>query len=201
MVIPRSVSNGVLLATAWLAVGLIAFLMTVQLLMILYGPPGTWHWPRVYQVTVKAVDGDAQSAFLSGTIEGGATPPPAAQAKAKEAKELNPTTEEAEEEPEPSILLGKADRQGLQIGNSIWVMDNYYRSSLRPPQFRLGLTRLLVEFPEPALLLALLLIYRLRKAQARSVQAEQEAPTVRRLLKDDFHTRAERFAEPSRKDQ
>ena len=205
----------------WVLVGLIAFLMCVQLLMVMYAPKGTWHVPRMYRVTVRAFDSDPQAAYPSIIIgknvrqvpedtfpsdpkdakgeaadqgdeeEEGAKPPPRAQVDAKDLEQDDP-----DEFEDRAIALMKSERTGLNVGDTFWVLDNYYRSPLRPPQFRLTPVRLLVEFPEPLLVLALLAILRLRKARARAAKALAEAPRERIVLKDDFHTRADRFADP-----
>ena len=90
--------------------------------------------------------------------------------------------------------LPKAECRDLKPGDEIWVLDNYYATPVRPEQFRLSLRRLLVEYPEPLLLLFLVGIWRVRKALAKA-QRDLPPPTV--LFKDDFHRRAERF-DPSK---
>jgi hypothetical protein len=210
MRISRGALDWTLLLWAWLVVGLICFLMTVQVLLLIYGPKGTWHLPRIYRVTIKAFDTDAQSAYTTVTIEGepGAAKPKGTP-KAEEPKEDQDQAEEGkegedqaeEEDDAPTIALLKADHRGVPVGARLWVLDNYYRSPLRPPQFRLTPQRLMLEFPEPLLILALLLIVRIRRAQAKAVKDEEEAPRERQLVKDDFHARAERFAKPMDPDQ
>jgi len=210
-----------LLTSLWVLVSLIAFLLSVQLLMLMYAPKGTWHWPRLYRVTVRGFDSDPQAAYPSIIIgknvrptaedafpdetrdnndagkeqDAGDTEEPKASPHGRvEAKDL--AQDDEDEFEDRSIALMKSERAGLNVGDSFWVLDNYYRSSLRPPQFRLTPVRLLVEFPEPLLVLALLAILRLRKAQAREDKALAEAPRERVVLKDDFHERANRFKEP-----
>jgi hypothetical protein len=202
MRISRGALNWTLLLWAWLVVGLVGFLMTVQVLLLIYGPKGSWHWPRVYQVTVKAFDTDAQSPYTTVTIEG---EPGEARAKGtpkvEESREDKAQVEEGEDKAEeeddaPTISLLKADHRGVPVGARLWVLDNYYRSPLRAAQFRITPQRLLLEFPEPLLVLALLLIVRIRRVQAKAIKDEEEAPRERRLVTDDFHARAERFAAP-----
>jgi len=208
-----------LLASLWVLVGLIGFLMCVQVLLLAYAPRGTWHWPRIYRVTVREFDADPQAAYPSIIIGKNVRQAPEEPfpSDAKGDKGPGPDTEEAEgakasprarvdakdleQDDEDTfedraIALMKSERQGLSVGDSFWVLDNYYRSPLRPPQFRLTPIRVLVEFPEPLLVLALLAIFRLRRARARAARVLAEAPRERIVLKDDFHARADRFKAP-----
>ena len=92
----------------------------------------------------------------------------------------------------------KGERARLKAGDEIWILDNYYVTPTRPAQFRLTPWRILLEYPEPLALLALLGIRRLRRAQARARirEAQEDAARPRTLLLDDFHARAERFKAP-----
>lgn len=195
MRIPRTAIHWTLLLWAWMVVGLVGLLMTVQLLLMLYGPAGTWHWPRIYRVTIRAIDTDPQSAFTTVTID--APSPKAGPQEPPKAQEGKPGEEEQEAEEEAlTIALPKTDRPGLTVGAELWVQDNYYRSPLRAPQFLLTPQRLLLEFPEPLLVLALLLIGYVRWTQARLDREERTTPKVRTVLRDDFHEKAQRFAAP-----
>ena len=214
----RTSLNWVLLTWLWTLVGLIAFLMCVQFLMLLYAPKGTWHLPRIYKVTVREFISDPQEAYATIVIGKNVKPAPedvfATDAKggkdgsAKEEEEGDKappraklTAKELEQEDEEefqdrTIALQKSERKGLNVGDEFWVLDNYHRSPLRAPQFRLTPTRLLIEFPEPLLILALLAIFRIRKGQVRDDQAQEAAPRERVVLRDDFHERANRFSDP-----
>jgi hypothetical protein len=223
----RTTLNWALMTWLWILVGLIGFLMCVQLLMLVYAPKGTWHVPRMYKVTVREFDSDPQAAYPAIIIGKNVKPVPddvfSAEDKgakgSKDAEDQEDGKGQAEDkDPAPSghgkvsakdleqddeeefqdrsIALMKSERKGLNVGDTFWVLDNYYRSSLRPPQFRLTPMRLLIEFPEPLLVLALLCLYVLRKAQAKAVKAEEEVPRERVVLRDDFHARADRFSEP-----
>ena len=217
----RTTLNWVLLTWLWTVVGLIAFLMCVQFLMLLYAPKGTWHLPRIYKVTVRDFTSDPQEAYATivtgknvkpapedafgADSKGGAAKEetesegdkdaPKAQARPKvSAKDLE--QEDEEEFQDRTIALQKSERKGLNIGDELWVLDNYHRSPLRAPQFRLTPTRLLIEFPEPLLVLALLAIFRIRKTQAKAEKALEATPRERVVLRDDFHERANRFHDP-----
>ena len=207
MLIPRTSLRWALLTCLWILVGLSGLLLCVQILMVPLSPRGSWHLPRIYRVTIKDFDTDPQSPYATILIAGGedakptpgdketdapAEAEPSADAQLKAELNNDPDDEEAG----PSIALEKSERRGLSLGEVIWVMDNYHRTPFRPPQFRLSAVRLLLEFPEPVVVLALLLILGLRKRQARRIQREVESPRERTVLKDDFHARAERFADP-----
>jgi hypothetical protein len=143
--------------------------MVLQAFVILVTPAGTWQRPRIAKVTVKSILRDSQNALMDEVVvleEG-------------EARSLNLLKEECTE---------------LQLEEELWILDHYFHSATRPAQSPLTLWRLVLDFPEPLLLLALWGIWRLRRSQAKEAQ---EAPTRERIvLRDDFHTRAERFAKP-----
>lgn len=161
------------LAGLWMIVGVIVWLVVIQASLVLLTPFGTWQKPGIARVTVKWIDRDPQSAFTDNVV-----------------------VEEGGEERSLSML--KAERAGLRIGDEIWILDNYYVTATRPAQFRLTPWRLLLEYPEPLLILALLGIWRLRRAQARAKvrEAREDLARPRTILRDDFHARAQRFAEP-----
>ena len=206
----------------WILVGLSGLLICIQILLIPLSPPGSWHWPRIYKVTITGFDAAPQSAFATILIAGTEDKDPAPAGQKEEAgknaestratgpeaekerltsqlkAELSDDQAEADEAPERTLALQKSERVGLNMGDVIWVMDNYHPTPSRPTQFRLTAGRLLLEFPEPILILALLLILRLRKTRAAASRKEQQEPRERTVLRDDFHTRAQRFAEPKR---
>ncbi len=157
------------LAGLWTIAGLIAWLMSIQIFLVLVTPFGTWQRPDIARVTVTWIERDPQSTFTDNILvtQGGA---------------------------ERSLSMLKAERAGLSVGDEIWILDNYYVTATRPAQFRLTPLRLLLEYPEPLLLLALLAIWRLRRAQVREVQ--EDPARKRTVLRDDFHERAQRFKEP-----
>jgi len=97
-----------------------------------------------------------------------------------------------EGEKERTLCMLKEECEEVKEGDEIWILDNYYATPLRPAQFRLSPQRLLVEYPQPLLLLTLLGIWRIRRAQAKALK--QPPIQERRLLTDDFHARAHRFA-------
>jgi len=169
MALSRNTWRWAALAGLWTVVGLIVWLMVIQAFLVLLTPFGTWQRPAIAHVTVKWVDRDPQSQFAENVL-----------------------VEQGGEERSLSML--KVELVNLGVEDEIWILDNYYVTATRPAQFRLTPVRLLLEYPEPLLLLALLGIWRLRRAQAREVKEDPARP--RTLLRDDFHERSRRFAAP-----
>ena len=165
MAISRQGMYKAALVVLWaLACGVI-WLMITQAFVMRISAPGTWRWPRIYQVTVVQIVQDELDMFAD-----------------------KPLVNDGHHD--RAIHLPKAECRDLKPGDEIWVLDNYYATPVRPEQFRLSLRRLLVEFPEPLLLLFLVGIWRVRKALAKA-QRDVPPPTV--FFKDDFHRRADRF--------
>ena len=171
MAISRSTWRWVMLTGLWTLVGLILWLMAVQAFLVLVTPFGTWQRPGIARVTVKWVERDPESAFTDHVVV-------------------------AEGEGVRTLSMLKAERAELAAGETIWILDNYYVTATRPAQFRLTLLRLLLEYPEPLLILALVAVGRLRRAQVREKAVEQDPARPRTVIRDDFHQRALRFAPP-----
>jgi len=148
-------------------VGLIAWLMVIQLALVALTPFGTWQKPGIAKVRVVDVyvDGESQFTNFVSVMDG------------EQARNL-------------TMLKGESVK--LQADGEIWILENYYATTTRPAQFRLTPLRLLLEYPEPLLLLALWGIWRLRKSLAKA--AVEDPNRKRTVLVDDFHTRAQRFA-------
>ena len=149
--------------------GLIVWLMAVQLALVLLTPFGTWQKPGISKVRVIDVYRDAESQFTDFvTVE-------------RDGAERN-------------LIMLKGECARLRADEEIWILDNYYVTTTRPAQFRLTPARLLLEYPEPLLILALFAIWRIRKSIAKAAIPD---PNLKRtVLVDDFHTRAQRFAKP-----
>lgn len=169
MAITRTTWRWAALTGLWTVVGLVVWLMAIQVFIVLVTPFGAWQWPGIAKVTVKWVDRDPQSPYAEnvGVIQGGV---------------------------ERNLSMLKVELRELRPDDEIWILDNYYATATRPAQFRLTPTRLILEYPLPLLLLALWGIRRLRRAQALEAQPDPNRP--RTVLRDDFHTRAQRFAAP-----
>jgi hypothetical protein len=152
----------------WALVGLIAFLMTVQTLLVVLAPRGHWQWPRIATVTVETVVKDEE-----GRITG--------EVLAREDDRLR------------EFRFAREEAADLGRDDEIRILENYFAGGARPSAFRFSAWRLLLEYPQPLLLLALVLLRRLHRAKAR---AEAYVPDIpRKVWKDEFHARAERFGE------
>lgn len=153
----------------WTVVGLIVWLVAIQVFLVLVTPFGSWQRPGIAKVTVKWIDRDPQSQYADNIVvmQGGE---------------------------ERSLSMLKTERAELSLEDEIWILDNYYVTATRPAQFRLTPTRLILEYPEPLLILALICIWRLRRGLARDAKEDPARP--RTVLRDDFHSRAQRFAVP-----
>jgi hypothetical protein len=169
MALSRNAWRWTALTGLWTVVGLILWLMAIQIFLILVTPFGTWQKPGISQVTVKWIDRDPQSTFTDNVI----------------------VDHEGEER---SLCMLKAERAGLTIGEAVWILDNYYVTTTRPAQFRLTPWRLVLEYPAPLLILCLFGIWRIRRRMAREVKEDPNRP--RTVFRDEFHARAQRFAAP-----
>lgn len=167
------------LAALGLWVALSAFLLVVQLLMFLWEPSGHWQGPRLAKVEVVQVSRD-QDGKITGQV----------------------LVKEGEEDraflfsPEEALQLERERRRDL------WVLDNYWANGHRPNQFILTPWRLLLEYPLPLMLLAIWGMWALRRKQVADAKAAAAAPNPhRKVWKDEFHSRAERFASKASKEE
>lgn len=151
----------------WALVGAVGWIVCVQIFLVLMAPFGQWQLPSVARVTVTAIDRDPDS-HLTDFV----------------------TVQQNGEERVLPML--KAECREFRPRDEIWILRNYYGGGLRPDQFRLTPLRLLLEYPEPLVALALWGIRRVRKAQARDRRKDLERP--RTVWKDEFYLKAERFA-------
>jgi len=169
MTIPRSTWRWTALIGLWILAGAICWLVAIQIFIALVSPFGTWQRPGIARVTILRVDQDEQSSFTDNVLV-------------------------KEGEAERTLCMLKGECGQLKPEDEIWVLNNYYSTPLRPTQFRLTPVRLLVEYPEPLLLLALWLIWHIRRSQARAKVLEEMQTGTRVPFRDDFHSRSERFA-------
>ncbi|WP_306599934.1 hypothetical protein [Geothrix sp. 21YS21S-2] len=168
--------RNVALVLLWTVVLLMGWLMAVQLALIAFAHQGEWQWPDVYQAEVVEVFKDTSNAFTRDvyvTIDG----------------ELE------------TITLPKPDAARLQPHDTIRVLDNFYATPLRPAQFILTPGRVLGEYPEILLLLALLAIQLLRRSKWGLIPDPPPVPEAdKKVFRDTFHQRAQRHGEnPSTK--
>jgi len=167
MRISRQTRHWIALIGLWTLVAAVAWIVSVQGFLVLMAPSGGWRFPSVALVTVTAVDRDPDNQLTDSV-----------------------TVQEGDQE--RSLRMLKAECREIRAEDEIWILNNYWAGGLRPDQFRLSPQRLLMEYPEPLLLLAFWGIWRVRKAQARERQKELERP--RTVWRDEFYRRAERFA-------
>jgi hypothetical protein len=162
-----------LLAALWTMVATGGWVMIIQILLVLFSPIGAWQWPKISRVVVLRLDKDPEKNFTDRVV-----------------------VKQGEKERDLEML--KEEQAGLHPDDEIWILDNYYYTSLRPAQFRLTPLRIALEYPQPLMLLALLGIrWILRSRFGIPPEPVRDPDKPRTQLKDEFHLRAKRFsAEP-----
>ncbi len=163
------------LAFLWLWVAASAWVILVQLFVVIWDTPGHWRWPGISKVTVRLIGTDEEGK-ISGYVW--------ADRDGEDVK----------------LRLARTEAFDLVVDQELWVLHHYRVDGHRPNEFRLTPVRLLGEYPEPLLGLALYLIVGLHRRRKAALKAEAEAPRPdRKVWKDDFHSRAERFSKPDPK--
>jgi hypothetical protein len=163
--------------SALTALGLVAvacgWLVLTQLLLLLLRPQGELRWPHITQAEVLRVDRD-QEGKLTGQVQVMEDGRP---------REFN---------------MDKAECLELDQERpyKAWFLENYVQDGYRPDQFRLSLWRLIREYPEPLLALVVWGMALLRRGQKKADAAREAAAPPRKVWKDEFHSRAERFKKP-----
>jgi hypothetical protein len=153
----------------WTLVGAVVWLTVVQVFLVALNPFCQLQKPRIAHVTVRSVDPNPDSHVTDfATVKEG--------------------------DQERVLVLPKAEAATLHPDDEVWILDAWYSDNLRPTQFRLTLLRLLLEYPLLLILPAALGFWRVHRAQVRADAAPP--PPVRRVFTDDFHLRAQRFAQP-----
>lgn len=148
------------------------WLLALQVLLVLFSPIGAWQVPRISKVTVVRLDKDPEKNFTDRLI-----------------------VRHGSREREFEML--KEEQAGLRPDDELWVLENYYATSLRPGQFRLTPLRLALEYPMPWMLLAAWGVRRILRSRWGLPPPPDPNPAVpRQVLTDDFHRRAQRFAAP-----
>lgn len=172
MKLPPEVRRYAALAALWTVVGAGGWLLALQALLVLFSPIGAWQLPRISKVTVLRIDKDPEKNFTDRVV-----------------------VRHGDRERDFEML--KEEQAGLRPDDELWVLENYYATSLRPGQFRLTPQRLALEYPLPWMLLAAWGIRRILRSRWGLPPPPELNPAVpRRVLTDDFHRRAQRFAEP-----
>jgi hypothetical protein len=172
MRVPPILRRWALLAALWTLVLAGGWILAIQVLLVLFSPVGSWQVPRISHVVVLRIDKDPEKAFTDQVVV-------------------------KQGDKERVLEMLKEEQAELHPEDELWILDNYYYTSLRPAQFRLTPLRLALEYPEPLILLALLCIrwiHRRRYGLAPEPVIDPSKPRTR--LQDDFHLRAERFAGP-----
>ena len=156
------------ITSLWVLVAGIGFVVLVQGMLVFFAPFGEWQMPGIAKVEILLVERDEQ-----GRITG--------------------KVQVKRDDHERTLTLLKEECLKIEAEEEIWILDNYFAGGARPDQFLLTPWRLLTEYPEPLLLLALLAIRRLRQSQAKAVEEVPDQP--RAVWRDEFHMKAARFSE------
>jgi len=157
------------LLSLWVLVAAILWILLVQVLLLALNPFCHLQRPSVARVMVKGVDRDPGSAITDYvTVKQG--------------------------EDEEVLRMLKAEAAELHEYDEAWILNAWYSDGLRPTQYLLNPRRLLLEYPLVLLLPAIWALWRLRKAREQAETAPP--PPIRRTFTDDFHLRAQRFAQP-----
>jgi hypothetical protein len=153
----------------WALVAMVLWILLVQVFLLVMNPFCHLQRPGAARLMVKSIDRDPNSQLTDYV------------------------TVKADED-EKVLRMLKAEAAELKEFDEVWILDAWYSDGLRPTQYRLTPQRLLLEYPVLLLLPAAWALWRLRQARQRA-QA-QPLPPVRRTFTDDFHLRAQRFAQP-----
>ena len=157
-------------ALLWTVISLSAFLTLVQAALVVFSPGGEWQTPDFYQAEVVFVDRATRTAFtedVETTVDGESL----------------------------TLTLPRTEADALRPHQTVWILDNYYATPIRPAEFRLTPGRFLSEYPELLLAVALLVLFRLRRSRW-GIPPPPANPADPTIFRDDFHRRAERFAQP-----
>jgi hypothetical protein len=157
------------LAGLWALVAMVLWILLVQVFLLVMNPFCHLQRPGATRFMVKSIDRDPNS-------------------------QLTDYVTVKEDEDEKVLRMLKAEAAELKEFDEVWILDAWYSDGLRPTQYRLTPQRLLLEYPVLLLLPAAWALWRLR--QARQQAQAQPPPPVRRTFTDDFHLRAQRFAQP-----
>ncbi len=152
----------------WVLVASISFVVVVQAMLVSFAPFGHWQVPGLVKVEITNIERDEQGKITGRVL--------------------------AQKEGRNHILiLAKEECLKIEAEEEIWVLENYFTGGARPDQFLLTPQRLLMEYPEPLILLALLAIRWLRRAQIKAAKQIPDQP--RTVWRDEFYTKAGRFSQ------
>ncbi len=167
MVISPNIWRWAAITGLWLLVAGIGFVMLVQGMLVFFAPFGEWQMPGIARVEVMLIERDEQ-----GRITG--------------------KVDVKRDNHERTLIMLKEECLKIEAEEEVWILDNYYAGGARPDQFLLTPWRLLTEYPEPLLVLALLAIRLLRRSQAKAAEVIPDQP--RAVWRDEFHLKAVRFS-------
>ena len=152
----------------WVLVAGLGFVVVVQAMLVSFAPFGHWQMPGIAKVEITNIERD-DLGHITGRVL-------------------------AQKDGRSQILvLAKEECLKLEAEEDVWVLENYFTGGARPNQFLLTPQRLLMEYPEPLILLVLLAIRRLRRAQLKAAKEIPDRP--RTVWRDEFYTKAGRFSD------
>lgn len=166
----RTLWRWIALTFLWIWAAVSAWVLVVQVFVVVWDTPGHWRWPGISKVTIRLIGTDEEGK-ISGYVWA-----------EREGREVQ-------------LRLFREEAVKLAVDDEVWVLHNYRENGHRPNEFLLGPWRLMGEYPEPLLVLALVLIRLLHRKRKAELKAAAEAPNPnRKVWKDEFHSRAERFS-------
>ncbi len=151
----------------WTVVGGIGFVVLVQAMLVFFAPFGEWRMPGIAKVEILLIERDEQ-----GRITG--------------------KVDVKRDGHEHTLSMPKEECLKIEPEEEVWILENYFQDGARPNHFLLTPVRLLAEYPEPLMVLALLAILRLRRSLAKAAKEIPDQP--RAVWHDEFYLKAGRFS-------
>lgn len=167
MTIPSNTWRWAAITGLWGIVATVGFVVMVQAMLVFFAPFGKWQRPGIAKVEITNIERDEQG-HITGRVLA------------------------RKDDGDRILVLSKEECLKIEAGEEIWVLENYFTGGARPNQFLVTPQRLFMEYPEPLILLALMVIRRLRRAQLKAAKAIPE--TLRTVWRDEFYTKAGRFS-------
>ncbi len=153
----------------WTMVASIGFVVLVQAMLVFFAPFGHWQMPGLAKVEIVNIERDEQGRITGRVLA------------RKDARDK-------------ILVLAKEECLKIEPEEEVWLLENYFSGGARPDQFLLTPLRLLTEYPEPLILLALLAIRYLRRSQVKAAKEVSKLP--RTVWRDEFYSKAGRFSGP-----
>lgn len=162
----------------WAAMGVLGvalasgtFTTIVLVFLALFDPMGGWQAPRITHAAITQVCRDTDGR-ITGQVLG------------------------EEEGRDRAYFFSREEALALEGKDEAWVLYHYRSEGTRPSHFRLTPWRLALEYPFPWMALVAWGLWRLRRRQVAEAQAPRDPALPRKVWKDEFHARADRFAAP-----